>query len=164
MVTEDAGQVKETVDLLKDKGLSLALAESCTGGLLGHLITNEAGVSAIFKGGVVAYANSAKIDLLGVASEAVVKHGTVSKECAELMAEAARERFNSDIGLSITGIAGPEGGSKEKPVGTVFISLSCKDISITERQLIEGNRGEIKEQAAESAISLLQRVLKSGAS
>lgn len=160
MVNKSIDQVKETADLFKKKGLSLALAESCTGGLLGHLITSWSGASAFFKGGVVAYANSVKIDILGVPDEIIESHGAVSNECAELMAEGVRVRFASDIGVSITGIAGPEGGTEDKPVGTVYIALSQEGGTITEKLSCVGNRGQIKERAALSALSLIQKVLK----
>ncbi|MEE9543597.1 MAG: nicotinamide-nucleotide amidohydrolase family protein [Thermodesulfobacteriota bacterium] len=163
MNSEETSAVKELADLLKEKGLTLAVAESCTGGLLGHLITSEPGVSAFFKGSVVAYANSVKVELLGVPFETIEEFGAVSIECAEAMAKGAREKLKSDIGVSITGIAGPEGGSKDKPVGTVFISLSRAKETITEMLSCVGNRGQIKAQAALSALSLIRKVLKSDA-
>ncbi len=122
------GQVVENplvnvVDLLKSEKLTLAVAESCTGGLAAKQITDLAGVSAIFKGGVVAYANSAKTDLIGVPAALIESHGAVSAECAAAMAQGLAEKLQADLALSFTGIAGPDGGSPLKPVGTVFIGL-----------------------------------------
>ncbi len=110
--------------LLRERGLTIALAESCTGGLLAERITNVAGSSAYFLGGVVAYANPAKHALLGVPEDLLVRHGAVSEPVARAMAEGARVRFGADLGLATTGISGPAGGSPEKPVGSVCIALA----------------------------------------
>jgi nicotinamide-nucleotide amidase len=121
-----SGEELEAVvgSLLKQTQKTLSIAESCTGGFLGHRITNVPGSSAYFRLGVVAYSNESKAQLLGVTDDLILEHGAVSHEVAEAMAIGIRKRSGSDIGLSITGIAGPEGGSAEKPVGLVYVGIS----------------------------------------
>lgn len=160
----NSGPINEAAEAgahLKEKGLRLALAESCTGGLLGHKITSLAGSSAYFNGGIIAYKNSVKTELLGVPGDIIRDFGAVSAECAELMAKGAREKLSSDIGLAITGIAGPGGGTENKPVGTVFIAISGFGEDITKALSLSGDRSEIKEQAAMAALKLLIKVLRS---
>lgn len=111
------------LDFLKAEGLTLALAESCTGGLAAKQVTDIPGVSAVFKGGVVTYANAAKTTLVGVSEELLKNHGAVSRECAAAMASGVARVLDADFALSFTGIAGPDGGSEAKPVGTVFIGM-----------------------------------------
>ena len=154
-------EAEEAGELLKEKGLRLALAESCTGGLLGHKITSLAGSSAFFNGGIISYKDSVKTDLLNVGEEVLEKFGAVSAECAELMAQGARERLKSDIGVAITGIAGPGGGTPDKPVGTVFIAISGYGEDIIEKLSLSGSRFEIKELTARAALKLLIKVLRS---
>jgi nicotinamide-nucleotide amidase len=115
--------LRELIDHLKKNNLTLALAESCTGGLAAKQVTDIPGVSAVFKGGVVTYANSAKTALVGVSEEILQNHGAVSAECAAAMARGVAQTLQADLSLSFTGIAGPDGGSEAKPVGTVFIGL-----------------------------------------
>lgn len=119
------------LDFLKAEGLTLALAESCTGGLAAKQVTDIPGVSAVFKGGVVTYANAAKTALVGVSEEILKTHGAVSRECAAAMALGAARALGADFALSFTGIAGPDGGSEAKPVGTVFIGLHDAPRGIT---------------------------------
>lgn len=113
----------DVIEYCKTNALTLSLAESCTGGMAGKQVTDHAGVSAIFKGSAVTYANEAKTGLLGVAPQLIAEHGAVSAECAAAMARGAADRFDSTLSLAFTGIAGPDGGSADKPVGTVFIAL-----------------------------------------
>lgn len=155
------GAAYKLAALLKEKELTLALAESCTAGLLGHKVTSVEGSSAFFTGSIVSYANSVKIDLLGVPQEIIISPGVVSKECAELMALGARERLKSDIGVAVTGIAGPGGGTEEKPVGTVYITFSSANKTVTRRLNFLGDREEIREQAACAALNLLIKELGS---
>ncbi len=147
------------VRLLRDQKKTLALAESCTGGNIGHRLTNVPGASAVFLGGVVSYANSAKESLLGVNPETLRQHGAVSEPVAREMAEGARNRFGADFALAVTGIAGPDGGSSEKPVGTVFIALASRDGVQVQRRLNPLDRVGFKELTATQALEQLRRHL-----
>jgi PncC family amidohydrolase len=111
---------------LTEKGLTAATAESCTGGLMGKLFTDVSGASAVFSGGMITYTNHIKINKLGVSAETIEKHTEVSFECAAEMAKRAREYFDTDIGISATGFAGPTGGNENDPVGTVYLGISSK--------------------------------------
>ncbi|MCX8073715.1 MAG: competence/damage-inducible protein A [Candidatus Binatia bacterium] len=142
---------------LRRRGWRLAVAESCTGGLVGHRITNVPGSSTYFLGGVVAYSNEAKQALLGVRAETLAAYGAVSEQTAGEMARGVRERFGADVGLSITGIAGPEGGSPDKPVGTVCFALSTADQLFVRRYQLWGTRDWIKLLASQIALDWLRR-------
>lgn len=145
---------------LKARNETLSLAESCTGGLLGHRITSISGSSAYFSGGCITYSNPAKVDLLGVEEKTLAQFGAVSEPVAVQMAEGARTRFGSDWALSITGIAGPEGGRPEKPVGQVFIALaSSQGTQVTQNQF-RGDRQGVKDRACLKALDLLRKALK----
>jgi PncC family amidohydrolase len=146
--------------LLRTRGLTLALAESCTGGLVGHRLTEVPGSSDYFVGGVMAYAYSAKERLLGVDHDTLYSLGAVSAEVARQMALGARAALGTDIGLSITGIAGPTGGTPEKPVGLTFVALSTAGEERCERHVWEGGRAFNKARSAEAALDLLQRYLE----
>lgn len=146
--------------LLVEQGLTLATAESCTGGLVGHRITNVPGSSAYYLGGCVAYANEAKEALLGVGRETLSTYGAVSEETAQEMARRVRQRLGTDVGLSVTGIAGPTGGTREKPVGLVYVALSAADEEWCERHVWQGDRASNKEQSAEAALRLLVEYLR----
>ncbi|HEX9090064.1 MAG TPA: CinA family protein [Anaerolineales bacterium] len=147
-------------ELLRQHGLWLAVAESCTGGLIGHRLTNVAGSSDYFIGGVISYANEAKMKLLGVRQDTLEGHGAVSQETALEMARGIRVTLRADIGLSVTGIAGPSGGTPEKPVGTVWIGLSSANEEYARHFLWSGNRLKIKEQSAHTALELLRQYLQ----
>lgn len=134
-----------------------AVAESCTGGLLGHLLTRPAGASDYFLGGVIAYSNEAKTALLGVPRAVLKKHGAVSAQTARSMAVGVRKKLKADVGVSITGIAGPSGGSREKPVGLVYIACADGRRVEVKRFLFKGSRAAVKEKAARSALRLLRR-------
>jgi PncC family amidohydrolase len=140
--------------LLREKGLKIALAESCTGGLIASRITDIPGASEYFEAGVVVYSNRAKQRFLSVPEQSIRAHGAVSKEVAEKMAEGVRQATGTDIGLSITGVAGPGGGSPEKPVGTVYIGLSAKERTLVRRFQFSGDRLDIKEKSAVEAFRL----------
>lgn len=146
-------------NLLTSRSLTIAVAESCTGGLIGHIITGTPGSSAYFMGGIISYSNRAKCDLLGVSPVTLEQHGAVSDQTAKEMASGVKERFRSDIGLSVTGIAGPDGGSIEKPVGTVFMGFSFDEKVWAIKYLFRGSREEIKEQTAETALENIKRYL-----
>lgn len=145
--------------LLMQRGLTLALAESCTGGLIAHDLTDVPGSSDYFLGGVVAYSNRAKEELLGVRHETLLTHGAVSEQTAREMARGARRIFGADVALSVTGIAGPGGGSPEKPVGLTYIALSAADAEICERYVWQGDRWANKAQSARATLRLLERYL-----
>jgi len=144
---------------LHEKSLTLAVAESCTGGLIGHLLTEVPGSSRYFLGGVVVYSNQAKMDLLQVAQDTIDRHGAVSATTALQMAEGVKGRFQADIGLAVTGIAGPGGGTTEKPVGTVHIGLALRDKTYSERYRFQGSRNQIKSNTAMMAMDWVRRVL-----
>ena len=145
---------------LREGGLTLALAESCTGGLIGHRLTNVAGSSDYFLGGVVSYGNQAKLDLLRVAPEVLAEWGAVSPETAREMARGAKTAFGAHLGLAVTGIAGPGGGSPEKPVGTVYIGLATPHEVEVWHYLFHGSREAIKILSAQTALDRLRRKLK----
>jgi PncC family amidohydrolase len=146
--------------LLAAKGLTLALAESCTGGLVGHRITEVSGSSDYFLGGIVAYSNGVKERVLGVDHDTLLNHGAVSAETAIEMARGARRVLGADIGLSVTGIAGPTGGTAEKPVGLVYIALATREGEQYERYLWESDRSGNKALSAEAALDLVRRYLE----
>ena len=144
---------------LKKRKLTLAVAESCTGGLLGGRITAVPGSSAWFHGGIIAYANAVKTRHLGVSTALIARCGAVSAECAAAMARGIRKSANSDIGVSITGIAGPDGGTKEKPVGLVFVAVCGPETGIqVRRHEFHGPRESVRLRAVTAALSLLKEV------
>jgi len=145
--------------LLLDRGLTLAIAESCTGGLLGHRITNVPGSSAYFEQGVIVYSNRAKPALLGVPESVLRAHGAVSAQCAEAMARGICAAAGTPCGLAITGIAGPDGGSPGKPVGTVFVGLSVAGETRAQRFRFAGDRESVKWQSTQVALDLLRRAV-----
>jgi nicotinamide-nucleotide amidase len=145
--------------LLLERRLTLATAESCTGGLVGHRITNVAGSSEYYLGGLVAYSYQVKEALLGVEHETLMTHGAVSEEAAREMARGARKRLGADVAVSLTGIAGPGGGTPDKPVGLVYIALSAADAEMCERHVWQGDRLANKEQSAEAALDMILRYL-----
>ena len=146
--------------LLHKRGLSLAVAESCTGGLVGHRITNVPGSSDYFLGGIVAYAYEAKVGLLGVSWKTLEKHGAVSRETVIEMARGARQALEADIGMAVSGIAGPGGGMPGKPVGLTWIGLSDGDFEEAWSYVWDGDRIRNKEQSAEQLLQLLVEYLQ----
>jgi PncC family amidohydrolase len=169
MDTLPEGIEQEIGILMIAQSLTLATAESCTGGLVAHRITNVPGSSAYYLGGFVTYSNEAKRLHLGVADETLLAHGAVSEETALEMARGARQRMGADVALSVTGIAGPTGGTVEKPVGLVYVALSAFDAERCERHVWQGYRGEHvdrdnrlanKEHSASAALSLLLAYLQ----
>jgi nicotinamide-nucleotide amidase len=144
------------VRLLTAQKKTLALAESCTGGNIAHRVTNVPGASAVFLGSVVSYANDVKEKFLGVRPETLQEHGAVSEMVAREMVEGARKKFGSDFAIAVTGIAGPAGGTPEKPVGTVFIALADKSGTTVERRLNSFDRATFKEVTAQQALEMLR--------
>ncbi len=143
---------------LRTKNLTLATAESCTGGLVSALLTEIAGSSDVFTHGYITYANAAKIAMLGVPQHLIETHGAVSEEVARAMAEGAQRASGASIAVAITGIAGPSGGTENKPVGLVHIACA-RDGSATlhAAQQFAGNRGQVRLQAVEAALALVRR-------
>ena len=146
-------------DALNKKGWTLALGESCTGGLIAHRITDVPGSSDYFLGGVTAYSDAVKERLLGVKRETLIAVGAASEETAREMAQGACKNIGSDVGISVTCIAGPEGGTDEKPVGLTYIGANTPDGEWVERHLFPGDRKAIKESAANAALELLLSAL-----
>jgi nicotinamide-nucleotide amidase len=145
------------VKLLAGRRETLALAESCTGGFISHRITNVPGSSAVFLNGLVTYSNESKQRLLGVRGETLAEHGAVSEPSAREMAEGARERSAADYGLAVTGIAGPGGGTSEKPVGTVFIALATPEKTMVRHHVFQYDRETFKLVVSQQALDLLRR-------
>lgn len=146
--------------LLRQRKQTLAVAESCTGGLLAHRLTNVSGSSDYFLGGVVAYSNAAKRALLGVAASVLEREGAVSEAVAREMASGVRRLFGADIGVGITGIAGPTGGTPEKPVGLVYIALAAEGVVRCERHIWPHDRLGNKEASAQRALEMLLEYLE----
>ena len=159
---DDAELDQVVVAMLMDRKKTLAVAESCTGGYIGHRITNVPGASAVFLGGLITYDNAAKEHLLGVQSCTIEAHGAVSEACAREMAIGARARLKSDYALAVTGIAGPGGGTAEKPVGTVFIALAAPGGNLVLRQQNPFDRATFKHVTSQQALELLRRTLLKG--
>lgn len=143
---------EKLVNKLREKGLHIATAESCTGGMVSAAVTSVAGASEIFDGGVVSYANKVKHRILGVSEETLAEHGAVSEECAREMAEGVRRLMGADIGISLTGIAGPGGGTAEKPVGTVYLGVSDKNETYALRLSLSGDREAIRQESVKAAL------------
>ena len=150
----------EVGEMLGARGLVLATAESCTGGLIGQRITDISGSSGYYVGGVIAYSNAVKVGLLGVSDGILEKYGAVSAPVAEAMASGVMVRLGADVAVSTTGIAGPTGGSSEKPVGLVFIGLVAKDgFSTVQECHFEGNRSKVRLAASQTAFEMIQHYL-----
>jgi PncC family amidohydrolase len=146
---------EKLVQLLIAKKLTCATAESCTGGGVGYSITAVPGSSAVFKGGIISYDNEVKEHQLGVPQEILSTFGAVSSQCAAKMAENVRNLMQSDLAVSVTGIAGPGGGSAEKPVGLVWFGISTKSKTKTEKKLFSGDREAVRFASMEYALKLL---------
>lgn len=151
--------VGAVAQLLRERGATLATAESCTGGFLGKLLTDRAGSSDYYLGGVIAYANLAKHELLGVPDEILATYGAVSAETAEAMARGVRERLGADFALSITGIAGPGGATPDKPVGLIYLGLAREGGQVSRKLQLTSDREQNRDRSAYSALDLLRRHL-----
>ncbi|CAB4243324.1 CinA-like protein [Methylacidimicrobium sp. AP8] len=150
------------IELATRAGRTIATAESCTGGLVAHRLTDVPGSSAAFTFGWIAYANAAKVEQLGVAPELLEAHGAVSSEVAEAMAAGALRRSGADLAVSVTGIAGPTGGTPEKPVGLVWFGLAAKGKVVSFRKIFPGDRSMVKRLASQAALDALRRALLAG--
>ena len=158
---DDADLAAVVLDQCRALGYKLAVAESCTGGLLGERLTNIPGSSDVFLGGVIAYHNDVKLDLLGVRAEDIEEYGAVSEQVALQMASGVREKLGADVGVSVTGIAGPGGGTAEKPVGLVWIAVHASGAK-ARRFHVGGDRAEIRQRAAQAALEMVRRALSKG--
>lgn len=150
---------KKIASILRHRKQCLATAESCTGGLLGKQITDLPGSSDYYVGGIIAYNNTVKETLLGVPREVLERHGAVSREVAEAMAEGVIEHLGADMGVSTTGIAGPLGGTEENPVGTVWMSVRYQGKVMSELLVLSGTRKEVRKKATKHALRLILRML-----
>ena len=146
---------EKLVEILKAQGLTCATAESCTGGGIGSAITSVPGSSDVFAGGVISYSNAVKRDVLGVSQESLDRYGAVSSEVACEMASGARRLLKTDLAVSVTGIAGPGGGSAEKPVGLVWFGVSTANGTRTEKAIFSGDRAGVRSQAVVHALGML---------
>jgi len=169
MLTSLTRRSGETVEgaigaLLQNLGWTLSIAESCTGGLVSHRITNISGCSACFEGGVVSYSSRAKAAHLRIPPAYLEKYGTVSPQVAKRMAEGVRKAFRTTLGLSITGVAGPAGGTRKTPVGLVFMAVSDGKRSRVRKEQFRGTRLQIKQQAAQRSLEFLYEHLTRGLS
>jgi nicotinamide-nucleotide amidase len=153
-------QEKAAGELLKSTGSFLATAESCTGGYLAHSITRVPGSSAYFKGSIIAYSNDSKVQLLSVPPDLLKKHGAVSSQVAEAMASGVKKLFDTDYAVGITGIAGPDGGTKEKPVGTTFIAIAGKKELICKKYTFADSRERNIKRATRSALAMLKKMIE----
>ena len=150
----------EIIKIAGDKNLTIGTAESCTGGLIGAAITSISGSSAVFKGGIISYANSVKINQLHVPEDALKTHGAVSEIVAKAMAENVREILNVDIAVSVTGVAGPGGGSDKKPVGTVWIGLATQyGVTATLHNFGEIGRNKVRDVTCFEALKAINKAL-----
>lgn len=146
-------------ELLTRQKKTIAVAESCTGGLVSNLITNSPGSSVYFLGGITAYNNQAKIDLLKVPEKIIQEEGAVSRACVVSMAQNVKKIFYSDIGIGLTGIAGPNGGSVQKPIGSVYIAVTDGQKTICKFFKFNGDRLEIKQKASETALKMIKELI-----
>jgi nicotinamide-nucleotide amidase len=158
---DDADLAAVVLERCRASGFKLAVAESCTGGLLGERITNIPGSSDVFLGGVIAYDNDVKLNLLGVRAEEIERYGAVSEAVALQMASGVREKLGADVGVSVTGIAGPGGGTTEKPIGLVWIAVHASEAK-ARRFHVGGDRTEIRQRAAQAALEMVRRALSNG--
>jgi nicotinamide-nucleotide amidase len=158
---DDTDLAAVVLDKLRSAGFKLAVAESCTGGMLGERITSIPGSSDVFLGGVIAYDNEVKVGSLGVRREDIERHGAVSEEVALQMAAGVREKMGADVGVAVTGIAGPGGGTPDKPVGLIWISVHGSEAK-ARRFHVGGDRTEIRQRAVQAALEMVRRTLSNG--
>ncbi|GIL16680.1 MAG: hypothetical protein BroJett040_04310 [Oligoflexia bacterium] len=155
-----ANSLNQLIETIRSKKLTVGFGESCTGGLLSATLTKVAGVSDVFMGSVVSYSYPAKVDLLGVSQETLNTEGAVSEEVALQMARGVCERLKVDCSIAITGVAGPGGGSPDKPVGTVWFAAKGPGFEVSERKLFAGDREQIQKLSVEFAVELLLNALQ----
>lgn len=161
VIAESDTQLEKVIlDFMEARGLTLSTAESCTGGYISHLITQQPGSSKVFLGGAVSYSNGLKVSMLGVSEDTLKKFGAVSEETVKEMALGAISNYYSDYSISVSGIAGPDGGTPDKPVGTVWVAVSGKSKTITKKFQFGNKRAQNIERSAINALSLLYKLLK----
>ena len=151
---------EEAVHALKKKGYDITTAESCTGGMIASTLINVSGISEIYKEGYITYSNEAKERLLGVLHETLMNYGAVSEQTAKEMAEGAAKAAGADAAVSVTGIAGPDGGTIEKPVGLVYMGCFCKGRICVEKHIFDGDRARVRAQSVQAALELLKTMLE----
>ena len=157
---DDPSPVQEIVlRRCRERGLTLATAESCTGGMVAERLTSVSGSSDVFRGGIVAYSNEVKRDVLSVPAEILENHGAVSAETAAAMARGVRDRLGVDLAVSVTGIAGPHGGTSEKPVGLVCLHAAGPDADLAEELSFGGDRETVRRRATAAALHLLRKLV-----
>lgn len=147
-------------ELLKKYQYKITTAESATGGMIASTLINVPGISEFFEEGYITYSNAAKVKMIGVSAETIAQFGVVSSETAADMAEAAARTADCEVAVSVTGVAGPDGGTDECPVGLVYIGCYLKGRTVTERHVFDGDRREVREAATEAALRLVQRMLE----
>lgn len=157
----NVASAKKLLLLCREKGVTLATAESCTGGMIGATLTSIPGSSDVFVGGIISYANTAKENLLGVPRETIAAHGAVSEECAEAMAKGAQKALGATIAVSVTGIAGPGGESREKPVGLVHFGVATEHTVLNGKRNFSGDREIVRLKTVAAALALLEETVKS---
>jgi nicotinamide-nucleotide amidase len=164
LISDNGSSLEKTVvDMLAAKGMTLATAESCTGGLIGHRITNVPGSSEVYTDGFITYSNSAKIRMLGVSAEDIAQHGAVSETVARQMAEGARRESDACIAVAVTGIAGPGGGTEDKPVGTAWVAVAVKGGDTDAFRIFHPrNRKDFKLAVSQAALDAVRRRVKQG--
>ncbi len=148
------------IELLMEHHLTITTAESCTGGLIAATLVNVPGVSGQFEEGYITYSNEAKEKLLGVSHETLEKYGAVSSQTAEEMAKGAKKAAHADISIISTGIAGPDGGTKEKPVGLVYLACSLGEETEVERHIFSGDRQEVRQASVRAALALVEKTIR----
>jgi nicotinamide-nucleotide amidase len=158
LTNELRDKAADILDACRKKGLKLATAESCTGGLIAALFTDIPGSSDVFERGFVTYSNQSKTDMLGVDASLIEENGAVSEQVAAAMAKAALERAHVDIAVSVTGIAGPSGGTAEKPVGLVYIGIAAREKLAVTKNNFGGSRSEIRAKSAAKAFELIKEI------
>ncbi|PWK78241.1 nicotinamide-nucleotide amidase [Mucilaginibacter oryzae] len=159
VIDQDIPLEKAILDKMESRGLTLSVAESCTGGYLSHLFTQHAGSSLVFLGGAVSYSYELKESILGVRNETLWQHGAVSEETVKEMVEGALLNFKSDLAVAITGVAGPGGGTEDKPVGTVWIAVAGKQKTVIKKYTFDGKRRQNIERSAVMALAMLNNLL-----
>lgn len=159
-IIEDKNLPQIVGNLLIEKNISIACAESCTGGMFAQTLTDISGISAVFDRGIVTYSNKAKVEELGVSEKTLERYGAVSRETAEEMAVGIRKAANTDIGVSVTGVAGPGGGTDKKPVGLVYVCATYKDSLICRELRLEGDRADNRKNSMMNMFDLVNQLIK----